>query len=234
MERSDEKVKVVGTWSSQFVMRARIALNIKSVSYEFHQERLWEGKSELLLRSNPAQKKVPVLIHGGKPICESFNIVEYVDEVWSSAPSILPSDPKERATARFLAAYLDEKWFPSMRTVGYPQGEDARKAAIAQLEKGLVLLEEAFVNYSKGKSFFGGDQIGYLDIAFGSYLGWLRVAEKMSEIKLLSEAKTPRLLQWADSFSSHAAVKDVMPDTEKLADFGVRAKILKATATPKL
>ncbi|XVF02310.1 hypothetical protein REPUB_Repub04eG0164500 [Reevesia pubescens] len=225
MAKSD--AKVLGSWPSPYAMRARIALNIKSVNYEYIEEKLWEGKSELLFKSNPVHKKIPVLIHGDKPICESLIIVQYIDETWSSGPSILPSDPLERAIARFWAAYLDDKWFPSIKAIGIAQGEDARKAAIGQVEEGLVLLEEAFGKCSKGKPFFGGDQIGYLDIAFGCFLAWLRVTEKFNEMKLLTEDNTPALLKWADRFCSNAAVKDVMPETEKLAEFGkmVIAKI---------
>ena len=106
---AESDVKVLGSWASPFVLRARIALHLKSVNYEYIEENLLESTSELLLKSNPVFKKVPVLIHGDKPICESLIIVQYIDEVWSSAPSILPSDPHERATARFWAAYLDEK-----------------------------------------------------------------------------------------------------------------------------
>lgn len=124
------------------------------------------------------------------------------------------------------------QWFPSVKSVGIAQGEDARKAAIAQVEEGLALLEEAFGKCSKGKAFFGGDQIGYLDIAFGCFLGWLKVTEKFNGIKLLSEAKTPGLVNWADRFCSDAAVKDVMPNTDELAEFGkmVIAKIKAAGA----
>ncbi|CAL1361519.1 unnamed protein product [Linum trigynum] len=45
-------------------MRPRIALNVKSVEYEFLQEQ-FGSKCELLLKSNP------VLLHNGKPICVS-------------------------------------------------------------------------------------------------------------------------------------------------------------------
>jgi glutathione S-transferase len=102
------EVKLLGAWPSPFVMRARIALNIKAVEYEFLQETL-EPKSQLLIQSNPVYKKIPVLIHADKPICESLVIVQYIDDVWTSGPSILPSDPYDRAIHRFWAAYLDDK-----------------------------------------------------------------------------------------------------------------------------
>lgn len=110
MGGGSEEVKVLGGWASPFVMRPRIALNLKGVGYEFLQE-TFGSKSELLLKSNPVYKKIPVLIHNGKSICESMIIVEYVDEVWSTEgkPSILPSDPYDRAIARFWAVYVDDK-----------------------------------------------------------------------------------------------------------------------------
>ncbi|KAK9192002.1 hypothetical protein WN943_020618 [Citrus x changshan-huyou] len=116
-------------------------------------------------------------------------------------------------------------WFSALRDIGSANGAEAKKAAIEQLIEVLVLLEDAFVKCSKGKAFFGGNQIGFLDIAFGSYLGWLRVTEKMNEVKLLDEVKTPGLFKWAERFCADAAVKDVMPETDKLAE-------LKASAPP--
>ncbi|KAB1207962.1 Glutathione S-transferase U18 [Morella rubra] len=222
MAKNDD-VKVLGAWPSPFVMRARIALNLKSIDYEFLEETIG-SKSQLLLQSNPVHKKVPVLIHGDKPICESLIIVQYIDEVWTSAPSILPSDPYDRAIQRFWAAYVDDKLFASMRQIKSLEGEE-KKAMVEQATEGIVLLEEAFEKCSKGKPFFGGDRIGYLDIAFGSILGWLRATEKMGEVKLLDEAKTPRLVKWAGRFCADGAVKDCMPETDKLIEL---AKVLMA------
>ncbi|KAK4261222.1 hypothetical protein QN277_004251 [Acacia crassicarpa] len=229
MSKGEEEVKLLGAWPSPFVLRARIALNMKSVRYEFLQE-TFGSKSQLLLQSNPVHKKIPVLIHGDKPVCESLIIVEYIDQVWSSPPSILPSHPYDRAVARFWAAYLDEKWFPAMKSVQGAKGEEERKALMQQLEEGLALMESAYHSVSKGKPFFGGDRVGYLDIAFGCYLGWLRVIESFSGLKLLDHAKTPGLAQWAQAFCAHDAVKPVMPETDKLIEF---AKVLMAKAPPK-
>ena len=100
-------VKLLGVWASPFVMRARVSLNIKSVNYEFLEETTG-SKSELLLQSNPVHKKVPVLIHGDKPIYKSLVIVQYINEVWTSSPSILSADHYDRAIQWFWATYLDD------------------------------------------------------------------------------------------------------------------------------
>ncbi|ESQ35828.1 hypothetical protein EUTSA_v10009674mg [Eutrema salsugineum] len=212
-------VKLIGSWASVFVMRARIALNLKSISYEFLQE-TFGSKSELLLKSNPVYKKMPVLIHADKPVCESNIIVQYIDETWSSSePSILPSHPYDRAIARLWAAYIDDKWFIALRSILTAQGEEKKKAGIAQVEEGTDILEKAFNDCSKGKPFFNGDHIGYLDIALGSFLGWWRVVELDANHKLLDETKTPSLFKWAERFCNDPAVKPLMPETAKLAEY---------------
>ncbi|CDY07793.1 BnaC03g48290D [Brassica napus] len=144
-------VKLIGSWASVFVMRTRIALNLKSISYEFLQE-TYGTKSELLLKSNPVHKKMPVLIHADKPVCESNIIVQYIDEAWSSyGPSILPSQPYDRAIARFWAAYVDDKWFIALRSILTARGEEEKKAAIAEVEERTDHLEKAFIECSNGK-----------------------------------------------------------------------------------
>ncbi|GAB2280351.1 Glutathione S-transferase U17 [Dionaea muscipula] len=219
MGKGTGDVKLLGAWRSPYAVRVNIALNLKSVDYEFQTENLATGsKSELLIKSNPVHKKIPVLLHGGKPICESLIIVQYIDEVWSDGPSILPSDPYDRAVARFWAAYVDDKFYTAVKGIVVANGEEAKAAAVKVLKDGLVLLEEAFLKSSagEGKPFFGGDEIGYLDIALGSFLSWFKVTEKSFNVKLLEEAATPRLVSWADSFYKHRAVKDELPDTDKL------------------
>ncbi|KAL9240892.1 hypothetical protein vseg_015061 [Gypsophila vaccaria] len=218
MANENADVKLIGAWPSPFVMRPRIALNLKFVEYDFIEENM-VTKSELLLKSNPVHKKIPVLLHNDKPVCESNVIVQYIDEVFSSGASILPKDAYDRAVHRFWAAYIDDKWFPNLMAASKAETLEAKATAFEQLKEGLALLEEAFVKLSNGKPFFGGDNIGFVDIALGSYLGWLRVSENMSNMKLLDEVTTPSLVTWADDFCTHEVVKDVMPETDKLVEF---------------
>lgn len=98
----------MGTWRSPFALRVRLALNFKGLRYEYFEEDL-DNKSDLLLKSNPFIKKLPVLIHNNVPICESLVILEYIEKFSDVGPSLLPVDPYERAMARFWARYIEDK-----------------------------------------------------------------------------------------------------------------------------
>jgi len=101
-------VTLLDFWPSSWATRVKVALAEKGIEYESKEQNLID-KSPLLLEMNPVHKMIPVLIHNGKPICESLNIVQYIDEVWKDKSPLLPSDPYQRSQARFWADYIDKK-----------------------------------------------------------------------------------------------------------------------------
>nr|CAD1835425.1 unnamed protein product [Ananas comosus var. bracteatus] len=162
------------------------------VSYEYLEQEVWVNKSELLLKYNPVHKKVPVLIHKGRPICESTIILQYIDEVWAGiGPSILPSDPYERAVARFWAGYVDEKWFPSSTKIMKAKTEEEKAEAVEQSLTGLSLLEEAYEKSSKGKP---SSAETMLAISILGYYFPYNMAGSGDEVKLLGA--WPSLTIW--------------------------------------
>ncbi|KAK6126023.1 hypothetical protein DH2020_040250 [Rehmannia glutinosa] len=218
------EVKMFGAWGSPFSKRVEMGLKLKGVEYEYIEEDL-NNKSSLLLNYNPVHKKVPVLVHNGKPIAESLIILEYIDEAWEG-PDILPKDPYERANARFWAKFIDEKCMPPMWKACWSIGEERAKAK-EEASEALKFLE----NEINGQKFFGGDTIGLVDIA-ANFIGyWFRIAEEIVGLELMTQDKYPNLCKWAEEYCKCSFVKENLPPKDKLAD--IFKGIIQAQSAPK-
>ena len=212
------EVKVFGVWGSPFSRRVEIALNLKGVQYEYIEEDI-TNKSPLLLQYNPVHKKVPVILHEGKPLAESAVILEYIDETWKSNP-ILPQDPLGRAMARFWVKFIDEKCNPALWKALWSEEKD-RKEAVEEACEHLKTLE----NELKDKKFFGGENIGIVDIAANFIAYWIGVIEEASgyAVKFFTEEKFPILHKWSNEFVNCDVVKEKLPERKQLiAFFGAR------------
>ncbi|XP_051220805.1 glutathione transferase GST 23-like [Lolium perenne] len=222
-----EKVKLIGCFGSTAVHRAEVALRLKSVPLELVVEDL-TNKSDLLLTHNPIYKTVPVLLHGHRPaVCESLIIVEYVDEAFDGPP-ILPSDPLDRADARFWARFLDDKCWKAMWVALWTEPGETQAAWAREAKENMTLLERQL---PEGKNFFGGDAIGFLDIAVGGIAHLLGVFEEIAGVRLLAEEDHPALCRWAREYLSDETVRQCVPDRDSvLVALAARKELYVSTA----
>ncbi|KAF7040192.1 hypothetical protein CFC21_050109 [Triticum aestivum] len=209
--KSSEPVRLIGCFGSPVVHRAELALRLKGVPYELVEEDL-NNKSDLLLTHNPVHKTVPVLLHGDLSIPESLVIVEYVDDAFSGPP-LLPVEPLARANARFWARFLEEEFKKPLWIALWTDGEPQATAA-RETKANLTLLE---AQLPEGKRFFGGDAIGFLDIAVGGALAhWMGVVEEMAGVRLLTEEDHPALCRWARAYRADETVRQCLPDRDRV------------------
>ncbi|KAJ1426163.1 Thioredoxin-like superfamily [Sesbania bispinosa] len=164
-----QEVKLLNILLSPMCRRVEWALKLKGIDYENIEEDIF-NLSTLLKELNPVHNKAPVLVHRQKPIAESLIILEYIDETWNQYP-LMPHHPHQRALARFWANLADDKlakgsWVAIMRSSG-----DEQEKKVKEVREVMEKLEEEI----KGKKFFGGDNIGYLDIVLGWITCWLPI-----------------------------------------------------------
>nr|ABW74574.1 putative gluthiathiones S-transferase 40 [Boechera divaricarpa] len=205
-----EEVKLLGIWASPFSRRIEMALKLKGIKYDYVEEKL-ENKSSLLLALNPIHKKVPVLVHNGKTILESHVILEYIDETWPHNP-ILPQDPYERSKARFFAKLADEQIF-NVGFVSMAKADEKGREGLAEQARELIMyLEKELV----GKDYFGGKNVGFLDLVAGSMIPFcLERGWEGTGLKVITEEKFPEYKRWVKNLEKVENVRDCIPPREK-------------------
>ncbi|XP_031261397.1 glutathione S-transferase U8-like [Pistacia vera] len=207
-----EEVKVIGASLSLFCVLNELALKLKGVAYEYIEEDL-RKKSNLLLQCNPVHKNVPVLLLNGKSISESLIILEYTEETWKYI-RLLPADPIDRAMVRFWAKFVDDECLMGAFGACWKKGEEKDKAVESAIES-FAFLEKQI----EGKKYFGGEEIGYLDVALGWIPHWLTVMEQVGEMKLVDGEKLPLLNEWCHNFIQIPLIKESLPPREKLVTY---------------
>ncbi|KAK6936496.1 Glutathione S-transferase, N-terminal [Dillenia turbinata] len=187
----EAKVELIGQWASPFVKRVKWVLRMKGFEYEYVEEDV-RNKSERLLSTNPVHKKVPVLVHNGKPIAVScLWMILFKGLRLAFGPNLLK-------TRKVLFLKGDEQ-------------EEVVKQAIEALD--------ALEGELNAKKFFGGDQVGLVDIVLGWATIWLGVIEEVSDVKLFDSEKHPSLACWMKNFTELSVVKEDIPPRDQLVDY---------------
>ncbi|XP_039028542.1 probable glutathione S-transferase parC [Hibiscus syriacus] len=208
-----DDIALLDFWHSPFAMRVRIALAEKGLEYESKEEDL-SNKSSLLLNMNPVYKQIPVLIHKGKPICESLIIVEYIDEVWPHKPplQLLPANPYDKAKAKFWADYIDKKIYPTGKLVWGATGE-VQEAAKKDIIENLKELEGELGE----KPYFGGESFGFTDVALIPFYTWFYALETCGDFSIIQNC--PKLVAWTKRCMQRESVSKSLPDQYKVYCF---------------
>ncbi|XP_021762437.1 probable glutathione S-transferase parA [Chenopodium quinoa] len=211
-----EEVVLLDFWSSSYAMRVKVALAEKGVEYVCQPQNL-VNKSSLLLEMNPVHKKIPVLIHNGKPICESLVILEYIDKAWPELCPLLPKDPYQRSQARFWADFIDKKIYDGAKVLWKAKGEEQEKIKKEYIEN-LKILEGVL----KNEKFFGGDTFGYIDVAFIPITSWFYTLETFGNFSI--EANCPKIVAWAKRCKERHSVSNSLPDSDEVYNFALDIK----------
>ncbi|GMI95139.1 A. THALIANA GLUTATHIONE S-TRANSFERASE TAU 19, glutathione S-transferase TAU 19 [Hibiscus trionum] len=205
-----DEVVVLDFWASPFAMRVKLALSEKGITYECKPQDLL-NKGPLLLQANPVHKKIPVLIHNGRSICESLIIVRYIDEVWTHVSPLLPSDPYQRSQALFWADYIEKQVYDLGKRVYVAQEDQAE--AKEKLIQCLKTLETELGD----KPYFGGDGIGFVDVALLPFTTWFYTYERSGNFSI--QESCPKLIAWVERCRQKQSVSDALPHPHKIYDF---------------
>ncbi|XP_020245617.1 glutathione S-transferase zeta class-like [Asparagus officinalis] len=97
LSQEDLKLELISYWSSSASHRARIALNLKGLEYDYIAVNLSKNEQSCpeFEKVNPT-KYVPALVDGDFALADSFAIILYLEDKYPEHP-LLPQDLQKRA-----------------------------------------------------------------------------------------------------------------------------------------
>lgn len=190
-------MKLLGSPSSPYALKARVAMIEKNIACEFVADRPSSPDSQVP-KHNPLGK-VPVLVlDDGKSLYDSSVIVEYFDTI-GNGPQLIPADFAARIEVRRREALGDgvvDAIVALTHDSRYTEASDPNagwyQKQLKKIERGLTALEQdiganefSFGNAFSVADICAGMALGYLDRVYasydwrGKYPGLKAYAEKM-------------------------------------------------------
>ena len=169
-------MRLIGTLTSPYVRKVRVALAEKKLEYRFEIDNVWAADTAIG-QANPLGKVPCLVLEGGDAVFDSRVIVEYL-ETLSPVGKLIPLGGRDRAEVKTwealadgvldagILAWLEAGW------AGRAEGERSQAWIDRQLSKvhaGLRAMEQGLGE----KAFCTGIYMNLADISVGCALGWL-------------------------------------------------------------
>ncbi len=240
---SHEPLHYFSAWFCPFAHRTTLALehHRDAVPFEWEEALGWEQrapsggenfaaderedwwyhwKSPGLLAANPLGM-VPTILEpqSGRSVTESIVCVEFVDELAmsrrSAAPSLLPADPFERASARIAAAAVNKSVTSNYYKTLVRTDAGERREAFDAILDGL----RAFTTESRGE-FWGGSSLGLVDCVLLPYAWRLYAIEHYRGADFAvptsgEDGLWERYQAWLARATGLASVARTLPDKDR-------------------
>jgi glutathione S-transferase len=229
-----QPLTVIGSFVSPYVRKVLACMNLKGLDYEVDPITPFFGNEEYE-RLSPL-RRIPVLIDGSFSVSDSSVICAYLDEAYPGRP-LLPSDPKDRARARWFEEYADTRlgdvfiWGLFYQKVVHPlvwgePGDQARidKSLSEDIPAALDYLEREL----PAEGFLFGD-IGLADISVASFFQNAAYADF-----IVDAGRSPRTAAFVERTLAHDSIApllkyeaiqrnaDIKGRRQALLDAGVR------------
>jgi glutathione S-transferase len=208
---AERGMRIIGSYVSPYVRKVLACLAMKDLVYEIDPITPFYGNEEFA-RLSPL-RRIPVLVDGDLVLCDSSVICAYVDEAYHGAP-LLPSNPADRARARWFEEYADTRlgdvfiWGLFYQKIVHPivWGEPGDQARIAR-----TLAEDipAAMDYLERQLPADGwlfDEIGLADFALASFFRNAAYAGYEPD-----PARWPRTAGFVARALAHRAFADLLP-----------------------
>jgi glutathione S-transferase len=167
-------MKLIGSFTSAYVRKARVVLAEKKLDYQFELENVWSAETKIA-SSNPLGKVPCLVMEDGEAVFDSRVICEYVDTL-SPVGKLIPQSGRERVEVRCWEALADGMLDAAVliRLEGTQRAPEQRvEAWVARQQR---KIDESLIAMSQGlgsKPWCAGNHYTLADIAVGCALGYL-------------------------------------------------------------
>jgi len=187
--------------ASPFAARVRIAIYAKGLPIELVPPPAGWRDSRHFQDLSPTGR-IPVLLDERGPIWESAVLLEYLEERFPDAPSLMPTDAFDRAMARLLVQHVDLYLMPSMVALAQPRTDAAgARRAVEELLNGVSMLDGLL----QGSRYALGDRLTIADCALAPALFALGVTAERLGMDLIEPGSITEAYAEGSRLDPHVA-----------------------------